>query len=241
MNQTGTIARNPQRRLLILGVLLLLATAVPARAVSTLFLDGALGFTAATDRIQIDGALTGAAGVVPAPVVAGSHFHLAAVFGGVSADNGITTATFGTAPGAPDVSVIGGGDTLLLAGELQSLSAVGVNGVDSAILTGQLALTDGSLMAMFANTGGVMDLQLDLSAPYRPGIFNRDFAGHVNGRLESVSGPAPDPEPFPEVTAAVPEASTALLMTVGLLGLSVFLPGRSRRAAMSRQESAGRY
>ena len=203
-------------RSLLLATALLLCMARPAQAVSSLFLDGDMGFSVATDRIQIDGVLTATAGLVPAPVVAGSQFRLAASFLDVGSHDGITTATFGTAPEAPDVVVIGGDNTLLLAGELQSLSAVGVNGVDNAVLTGQLAPTGGSLMAMFANPAGLMELQLDLSAPFRAGIFNRDFAGHVNGRLESLESIT---EPAPQAAPSIPEPATWGLMTMGLLGL----------------------
>jgi len=210
------IARPHLRGSLLLAATLLLGITRPAQAVSTLFLDGDLGFNTATGQMQIDGVLTGAAGLVPAPVLAGSQFLLAASFLGVSSHGGITMATFGSAPGAPDVVLIGGDNTLLLAGELQSLSAMGVNGLDSAVLTGELAPTGGSLMTTFANPTGLMELQLDLSAPFRSGIFNRDFAGHVNGRLESsasITGPVP------LVAPSIPEPGTWGLMTVGLLGL----------------------
>jgi hypothetical protein len=212
----STVVLIHPHRSLWLGTALLLCMAAPVEAVSTLFLDGTMAFTDATDQVQMDGVLTGAAGVVPAPMVADSQFHLAAAFLNVASNGGITTATFGTAPGAPDVEVIDGNDIVLLAGELQSLSAVGVNGVDRALITGQLAPTGGSLMAVFANPAGLMELQLDLSAPYRSGIFNRDFTGHVSGRLDSPESIA---EPAPAVAAVVPEPTTWALMAVGLLGL----------------------
>lgn len=234
MNPTSITLHQFWSRFLILGGSVLFWMATPAQAVSTLYLDGTMAFTDATDQIEMDGALAGAAGFVPPPVIVGSQFHLAAAFLGTTTNGGITTATFGTAPGAPDVEVIGGDSTLLLAGELQSLSAVGVNGVDSALLTGQLALTGGSLMAMFANASGMMDLQLDLSAPYRRGIFNQDFTGHVNGKLESVDAIA---GPAPTVAAAIPEPATWLLMTVGLLALTAGPLRRFRREAMGLQQT----
>ena len=163
-------------------------------------------------------------------MVAGSQFHVAAAFIDATSHDGITTATFGTAPGAPDVVVIDGDDTLLLAGELQWLSAVGINGLDNAILTGQLALTGGSLMGIFAEAGGMLDLQLDLSAPYRRGIFHQDFAGHVNGLLKSLESTI---EPAPLVASSVPEPATWGLMTVGLLGLSILHLRRSQREAIA--------
>jgi len=201
---------------LLLAATLLLGIARPAQSVSTLFVDGDLGFSTATAQMQIDGVLTAAAGLVPTPVLAGSQFLLAASFLGVSSHGGITTATFGTAPAVPDVMLIGGDNTLLLAGELQSLSAMGVNGIDSAVLTGELAPTGGSLMQTFANPTGLMELQLDLSAPFRSGIFNQDFSGHINGRLESLESFT---EPVPLVATSIPEPATWGLMTVGLLGL----------------------
>ena len=210
------VARPHLSRSLVLGTTLLLGMAGPAHAASTLSLDGTMSFSATTDQIQIDGVLTAAASLIPAPVITGSQFHVAASFIDAISHGGITTATFGTAPGAPDVVVIGGDNTLLLAGELQSLSAVGVNGVDNAVLTGQLAPTGGSLMAMFANPAGLMELQLELSAPFRAGIFNRDFAGHVNGRLESLESIT---EPAPQAAPSIPEPATWGLMTMGLLGL----------------------
>lgn len=209
------ITRTHPSRSLLLGTAVLLCMAAPAQAVSTLFLDGVMGFSAATDQIQVDGVLTAATGLAPTPVVAGSQFHLAVVFDNTTTQGGITTAIFATAPGVPDVVVTGGDDTLLLAGELQSLSAVGVNGRDSATLTGQLTPTAGSLMAMFTNPAGLLELHLDLSTPFRPGIFQGDFIGHVNGRLEAIAGPAPP------VAPSIPEPATWALMTLGLLGLSV--------------------
>jgi hypothetical protein len=231
-----TINSRPRpSRVILLGAALLLGTVGSAHPMSTLSLDGALDFSAATDQIQIDGVLTATAGLAPAPVLAGSQVHVAASFIDATSHGGITTATFGTAPGAPDVVVIGGDNTLLLAGELVSLSAVGVNGLDSAVLSGELAPTGGALMAMFTNPAGLMELQLDLSAPFRSGIFNRDFTGHVNGRLESsesITGPVP------QVPASVPEPATWVLLTVGLLGLPARHLRRSRRHAMALQRTA---
>ena len=192
-----------------LGALLLVAN-FQVYAVPTLYFDGDTNYDAITGLLTINAVLTGSVDIAPPPGLDGSSMTLSTSFGSVSSAGGTTTGFFGSAPGAPDLSIIDGNAVTLLEGEIMDLILRGEDGRDSGILAANFSPTAGSLLGDFADPSGIFALELNLTSVFGPGIFDEDFSGQADGRVTPG-------EAFPP--SLIPEPDLLVLLAMSLLGL----------------------
>ena len=194
----------------LLGAFLLLASA-QGQAIPTLFFDGTTNYNAGTGLLSINAVLSGSIDIAPPPGLAGSSLTIAASFNSTSTSAFVTTGFFKTAPGAPDLSIVDGGATTLLEGEILDLILRGADGLDFGILAGNFTPTAGSLLGDFTNPSGIFALELNLTSVFSSTMFNGDFSGQSDGRV--TPGEALPP-------SAIPEPDTLLLLALSLFGLA---------------------
>ena len=193
--------------------LLLLALLLPfarAEALPALFFDGTLAYSQASQLLTLSAPITATEGL-SLPLGAGSEFHFIARFASLTTAGAIL-ATLDPVAATPGVEVVDGGGTALLLGDLGTAALGGGAGSDLGILAAQFHPTAGALRGNFGDQASLFALTLNLSTPFSPTLFETDFSGAVDGRIQAV----------------VPEPATGLLLLLGLplllgLGLSFIL------------------
>ena len=195
----------------LLGAFLLVAS-THGHAIPILYFDGSTNYGAGSGALSIDAVLTDSVDIAPRPDLTSSTLSIQASFVSSNTSAIVTTGLFGTAPGAPDLSVVDGGPTTLLEGEILDLIITGANGLDFGILSGNFTPTAGSLLADFTNPSGVFALELNLTTPFGAGMFDSNFTGQSDGRVSAEA--ALPPEAIP-----IPEPGTLALLTMSLFGL----------------------
>lgn len=159
-----------------------------AQAIPTLFFDGDITFNVSTGELLVTSTLTDTADINPTPELLNSRLTFSASFV-TSTSSTFTVGLFNGVDGN-DFSVIGGDSTSLLIGEFSSLEMLGRNGSDSGRVTGVVNAKDGSLADMFG-AGNLFALELNLSTVFSADMFNTDFNGKIDGRIEGVAVPEP--------------------------------------------------
>lgn len=191
-------------KLHIVVLSMLLSVSMQAQAIPTLFFDGDLSYSQTDGLLTIDAVLTGYQDTSSAVVTGiGSSLTFQASFLGSSFNGFTTSGNFDTA----SLAIIGGDSTDLLLGSLMNLVMSGVNGYDFGSLTGQIAATGGSLLSDFTSGSDFLAFELNISTVFGAKMFDADFTSQLGGRVEAIQ--------------AVPEASSLMLVFIGMLGLIV--------------------
>lgn len=172
------------------GLALALIT-TSAHAIPTLFFDGDMSYSASTGGFSVTSVLTATEDISPAPELIGSELTFSAVLGSVIADTRVTTGLFDGVIGN-DIQVTDGDLNDLLVGEFLDLEMMGRNGRDSGMVSGTVNATGGSLAEMFG-AGNLIALQFNLSTVFSADMYDTDFVGHIDGRIEGESVPVPEP------------------------------------------------
>ncbi len=153
------------------------------------FLMGSINYSASTGELSVTSVLTATTDIASMPELLGSSLSFSALFTAVETPNAfITRGLFDSAA----ISVIDGDFNSLLIGELSSLAMLGRNGKSSARLLGLVNATDGSLAAMFG-AGDLTALVFNLSPVFSATMFDDDFTGRVDGRIEGEAVAVPEP------------------------------------------------
>jgi len=192
--------------------LLLLALLLPfarAEALPALFFDGTLAYSQASQLLTLSAPITATEGL-SLPLGAGSEFHFIARFASLTTAGAIL-ATLDPVAATPGVEVVDGGGTALLLGDLGTAALGGGAGSDLGILAAQFHPTAGALRGNFGDQASLFALTLNLSTPFSPTLFETDFSGAVDGRIQAV----------------VPEPATGLLLLLGLPLLLFATPYRT--------------
>ena len=203
MNYSKTIMR------CLMGIVLAIASTY-GHAVPILYFDGSSDYDATSGLLTINAGLTGTDGIAPPPTLAGSSLSIQASFVSASSVDSITTGWFDSAPGSPDLSIIDGGATTLLEGEILDLLIKGPNGLDFGVLAANFTPTAGSLLGDFTDPSGIFALELNLTSVFSPAMFESDFSGQTDGRV--TTGAAIPPSEIPE-----PGIFALLALSLGLV------------------------
>jgi len=183
---------------LILG--LLLSVSAPAQAIPTLLFDGSVAYSQTTGMLTVEAVLTGYQDVSSTVAIGtGSSFSFTTSLMSVTSGVFTTSGSFGTS----SFSIFGADSTYLLGGDLTGLTMTGVHGFDFGSVTGGLTVSGGSLLGDFGIGADLLALQFNLSTVFDSGMFGSDFTAQLDGKVEAY--------------AAVPEASTLLLMSFVIL------------------------
>ncbi len=208
-------------RLLLLALLLPLGR---AEAMPALFFDGAIRYTQATGEVVVEGDIAHTLELPLPATLPGSSFLLHARFASLTTGEAII-ATLGPALDGPGVLVADSDGTTLLVADLTTAELAGPAGWDFGRLLGEITPTGGTVAQGFTDPSPLFALSLNLTTPFGAQMFDADFSGRVNGRILALAA-APHP------VNAVPEPTTALLFSAGLLLL--FVTTRSRGMTMLR-------
>lgn len=160
-----------------------------AQAIPTLFFDGNITFNASTGVLSVTSTLVDTIDINPTPELLNSSLTFSASFLTSTSSTYATVGQFSGIDG-DDLSVIGGDLSSLLIGEFSSLTIGGVNGNDFGRVSGVVNATGGSLEAMFG-AGNLFALELNLSTAFGADMFDADFNGNIDGRIEGVAVPEP--------------------------------------------------
>jgi hypothetical protein len=138
------------------------------------------------------------------PELLGSSLSFSAFLSGTDTSNSrISIGLFDTA----NISITDGDTNNLLMGSFSDLKMFGRNGRSSGRVSGTVNATGGLLADMFG-VGILSALEFNLSPAFSASMFDADFTGRVDGRLEG------------EVVA-VPEPSILALLGLGLALISI--------------------
>jgi len=172
-----------------IGLALALIT-TSAHAIPTLFFDGDITYSASTGELSVTSVLTATEDVSPAPELVGSELTFSAVLDTIIAETSVTTGIFDGVIG-DDIQVTDGDLNSLLVGEFLDLEMMGRNGRDAGIVSGTVNATGGSLAEMFG-AGNLIALQFNLSTVFSADMFDTDFIGSIDGRVEGEAVPEPN-------------------------------------------------
>jgi hypothetical protein len=193
------------------GFIIALVT-TSAQAIPTLYFDGDISFDAASGELSVASVLTATSDIAPAPTLLGSSLDFSALFNSVNTSNVYyTIGSFGSTA-ATDLIVIDGDANNLLTGNFSYLEMKGGNGFSSGLVSGLLNATGGSLANEFG-LGNLIALEFNLSTTFSGTMFEQDFSGKIDGRIEG--------------EASVPEPTMPALLAIGLL-----LIGFTKRAGI---------
>lgn len=191
----------------------LLVASSSSFAVPTLNFGGSLYYDA--DNIfpadlNMAGTLSGSNDLSTVVDFGTSAFSLWADF--VSQINGTytTTGIFGTSLVGDDLQLTDGtglSTRILLTASVSEMSLVGPNGFNIGNLTGSLQITGGILAAELGGTGGLVAFNFNLTSNFGPDLFASSFSGQTNGSIEG--------------TVQVPEPMPLVLLSVGLIGITL--------------------
>jgi hypothetical protein len=142
----------------------------------------------------------------------GSSLNFSALLSSVDASNVYyTIGNFGTTA-LNDLMVLDGDANNLLTGDFSYLEMKGGNGFSSGLVSGLLNANGGSLASEFG-LGNLIALEFNLSTAFSSAMFEQDFSGRIDGRIEGET--------------AVPEPSMPALLAIGIL-----LIGFTKRAGI---------
>lgn len=178
---------------------------------------GGLNYNASTGLLSVSARLN--AVTMPGPVTTfpGGTVQYAMQLTGVTTVGSYTTGQFGTAPWSPDLLIVDGSNTTLLAGDFISAYITGRNGTNLGFGEAVFNVTGGTLAPYFIcgpmpGCGGMVNLAFNLSANFSSTMFLRNFSGQSKGDI-----------------ARVPEPSTLILLGSAMLGAGFWLRKRTTR------------
>lgn len=183
--------------------LALALVASSAHAIPTLFFDGDIAYDVNSGLLSVVSVLTATQDVAPAPELLGSSLDFTALFSSVDDSNAAFTAGYFATTAGTDLTVIDGDTNSLLTGNFSSLVLKGGNGLNSGLVKGTLDSTGGSLQNEFG-IGNLIALQFNLTTSFSATMFDSDFTGAIDGRIEGE-------------TVNVPEPSMPALLALGML------------------------
>lgn len=181
--------------------LALAMVASSAQAIPTLFFDGDISYSVNSGLLTVSSELTKTIDIAPAPTLLGSSLNFSALFIG-SVSPSYTVGNFGTTL-ATDLTVIDGDSNTLLTGNFSELSMTGFNGFDFGKVTAILNADGGTLQNEFG-IGNMIALEFNLSTPFGSEMFDADFRGRIDGRIEGKA-------------VSVPEPAISALLALGIL------------------------
>jgi len=194
--------------------LALAMVASSAQAIPTLFFDGDINYNVNGGLLTVSSVLTGTSDIAPAPTLLGSSLNFSASFIG-STTTFYTIGNFGTTLGT-DLMVMDGDSNTLLTGNFNSLVMKGFNGLDSGLVSATLNADGGSLQNKFG-IGNLVALQFNMTTTFSSEMFDSDFRGNIDGRIEGK-------------TVDVPEPAVLTLLALGVLFMGfVNKTGRNRK------------
>ena len=182
--------------------LTLVMVASSAHAIPTLFFDGTINYDSTTGRLTVSSILIDTFDINPAPSLTGSlNFETQLIddFAGF----GLVIGAFGTVEGQDDIQVLDASSAELLTGNFSDLTMSGDDGSDNGTITGMLNSTGGSLESLFG-IGNLIALEFNLSSIFNATMFDTNFSGHIDGRIQGES-------------VAVPEPTALVLLSLGVL------------------------
>ena len=197
---------NARSALLAVG---LLVASSASFAIPTLKFGGNISYTTnilSPADLNISGVLIpGFQDLSIAPDLATSSVILSADFVSASSADGNTTGLFGTTP-ANDLLISDNfGLNTLLTGDVDSLMLTGREGTNLGILVGTIEITGGLLAGDFGGLGSLFAINFNLDTLFAPGMFDSDFFGITNG----------------SITQTVPEPMPLVLLSIGLIGITL--------------------
>lgn len=192
----------------LLAVGLLVASSA-SFAIPTLKFGGNISYTTnitSPADLNISGVLIpGFQDLSIAPDLATSSVILSADFVSASSADGNTTGLFGTTPVNDLLISDNFGLNTLLTGDVNSLMLTGREGTNLGILVGTIEITGGLLAGDFGGMGSLFAINFNLDTMFAPNMFDSDFFGITNG----------------SITQTVPEPMPLVLLSIGLIGITL--------------------
>jgi len=195
----------------------LLLIASSAHAIPTLLFDGDISYSADLLKLTVTSELTGTVDIAPAPTLLGSSLRFSVFLDNVDMGSRVTVGNFGTGA-LTDLTVTDGGGTNLLTGNFNTLSMMGRNGRSSGLVEGAFNANGGDLQDIFG-IGDLIALQFFMDTSFSNYMFENDFTGRIDGRLEGK-------------TVNVTEPTMPALLALGILFL-----GFVNRTGLNRPQS----
>lgn len=169
-----------------------------ANAIPTLFFDGTINFDKASNMLSVDSVLTATDDLSSSVNIINSSLQFNALFDNIDTTNALFTLGNFTGVNGNDLVAVDGDNNTILTGDFTDLNIKGANGFNSGKVTGTLDATGGSLANEFGTGSNLIALQFNLSTSFSATMFDYDFNGDIDGRVE---GGAPTPVPAPGILA----------------------------------------
>lgn len=189
-HETARMEAAMVKRIINIIGLVLVCAVNSAHAIPTLFFDGNLTYASGSGQLSVNSVLTATTDITPTPEVLGSSLSFSAVLDSVDTTNTYLTTGIFNGIGSNSIAVTDGNLNNLLSGNFSGLKMMGWNGRDTGRVSGVVTATGGTLEPLFG-AGNLIALEFNLSTIFSSTMFDSDFTGLIDGRIEGQSVPEP--------------------------------------------------